>query len=476
MPDLQATVTLRVFDNDTGDEATCLTADLSNGETARHDQASWALGGLAIAALVIAIARSLVNLWRRDTPLIAVERGRATERFVTYVGYLQFVASCGMLTLGYPNVYIAYALNFAWSVGLIYEEPVQIAINDARNQTGGNLDALAGQLVGGTEQLAAQSRSYANAVVQPQQLDSTASMSGLRDLISVFSSQMQSSASRLAKRQNIGADPGSADEVQNVGDVIIVDAVNYGIPSYTTHLAISPYNSFFTIFINVLFLVCIFVVVVAVLTFPFLLLYRRRRGGGDSKGRFRLGFDLLRANGLRLLLIILFPIFTFAFYTWISAESWLPIFLSAISVAALAAGYIFHAVATLIDRRRAAASGNYLQDFGGHSTPLWNIFRPDRWWFFLVLNCGTLLRALFLGFAQGHGWVQSIAHLIIEILEFVAICVFLPFNSRSSNGTRITVQIARFASAAILVALNESLPLTGLIRCVVRSSLAPEPH
>lgn len=97
VPDLDAYAQVILVNQNTGEEALCLGATLSNGKTVYDRRVQWAVGGLTIAAFIGALIHSF---W----PLSPYKSG-PEWRFATVLSYFQHVAICGFLSLDYPIVY-----------------------------------------------------------------------------------------------------------------------------------------------------------------------------------------------------------------------------------------------------------------------------------------------------------------------------------------------------------------------------------
>lgn len=216
IPDLEATAIVRLVDNSDGSEAACLKVSLSNGLTTRQTGAQWALGGVALLALLVG-------------------SGRRKERLLQIFTFFQFCATSGMLSIQYPLVLTSFTSNFSAYLGLIYIESFQLGINSLRKRTGGNLAGLGGSLVGGTNQ---------------QQLAMT-----------------------MVKRQMMPA-MNSAIAIPSVSPDM--GAIPYGIPTYTTALVIAPANAFMTTFFTFLLLVALLLSVSLLLALPLYEVARRR--------------------------------------------------------------------------------------------------------------------------------------------------------------------------------------------------------
>lgn len=130
IPDLEAYAQLTLIEVGTGTVKACVQATLSNGWSIHQPAVEWATGGLALGALLSAI-------WQSVRP-----EAIAPYRFLDLMYLYQAIATTGFLSLNYPVVYRAYALNFAWAMGLIStssSSALQNSINNMRALTGGTM-------------------------------------------------------------------------------------------------------------------------------------------------------------------------------------------------------------------------------------------------------------------------------------------------------------------------------------------------
>lgn len=97
VPDLDAYAQIILINQETGGEALCLGATLSNGHTVYMDAVRWSIIGMTIFAFIVALVHSF---W----PLSPYKSG-PEWRFATILSYFQHVALCGFLSLDYPLVY-----------------------------------------------------------------------------------------------------------------------------------------------------------------------------------------------------------------------------------------------------------------------------------------------------------------------------------------------------------------------------------
>ncbi|GAA5871275.1 hypothetical protein JCM3774_000898 [Rhodotorula dairenensis] len=423
IPDLEATATVRLVRVSDGSEAACLRVDLSNGLTVRHGWVSWILGGLVLICVLLStlwflagtLAYPAASLVAPASPLAAnaawAALGRRKERLFLVFSLYQFVATTGLLSLRYPNVYASWTGNYAWSLGLIRETPVANAIDELRNNTGGNLTRLAGTsgLVGGTEAL----RSIFSNTVQKE--PSIASVLGSAVLTAVIDGLVSGSAAansattslaarsvrtasslvpHFNKRQaatGVQAAALPVPVVQNQPDPYNI--VHTGIPKWLVSLDISPYDGFMVVFFNFLFLcaIAIALILLGAAVWALLRFASRRRANkrrralgislaedekrgisgtdsGDGRrrrfGRVRGVFHgpfwtVVRANTLRLLMISWYPILLFTFYQWTlgSSDSYAPIVLSVFTAVFTTAAILILAIRFVILARRALRPG-----------------------------------------------------------------------------------------------------------------------
>ncbi|KAI5477916.1 hypothetical protein MNV49_005809 [Pseudohyphozyma bogoriensis] len=444
IPDLQATAYVRLVSVETGDEAACLKVDLSNGLTTRHTYVTWALVAIVLLSIAVSVLGGLINLVKG----YPVELGRRKERLVHIFSWYHFVVLSGILSLDYPIVFSSFVANFAWSVGLVSEKPIQQGIDDLRQRTGGNLTQLAGNLVGGTEALT--QRSVERAL-------------GER----AWEDMLASATTSLVKRVS------SNYEVPTVSENDTVNAVAQGIPHYLTNLNISPYNGFMTVFIQFLFLLCIFIALVLVLAIPFFVVERiaRRREWEKRLSRGGAG-SLVRANALRVLLIAWPPLLTFTFFQWTlgKSDSWAPIVLSVFTIIFTTASLLFLSLRLFLIIRRNSRSS--LLALAGPYAPFWNQFRESRWWFYLPTLLVVFIDTFFVVFAHGHSWRQTIGLVIVEGLFFISQCVFTPYTKKTTNGIHITLQILRLVILGCLMALDSSWNMNEIVRVAISIVIA----
>ncbi|GAA5880578.1 hypothetical protein JCM16303_005437 [Sporobolomyces ruberrimus] len=134
------------------------------------------------------------------------------------------------------------------------------------------------------------------------------------------------------------------------------------------------------------------------------------------------------------------------------------------------------------------AVGELLSVGGASYAPFWNAYKCRSrkttagrksqwkgrgWWFGLIeLVLVPFVTALFVAFAHASGWTQTIALLVIQSLLFLALCIWTPYEDKSSNATHIFLAIWRVVVAGALIVFNESIGLNEIVRVAVGAVLA----
>lgn len=239
IPDLEGFAQLTLTEVGTGAVKACVQATLGNGWSAHQRAVEWTMGGVAIAAALVSFG---VSLFFADSIL--------PFRFLDLIFLFQTIASSALLSLNYPSVYRAFALNFSWALGLFpasESSPIQRSINSMRHRTGGS---LADAAQGGAVQFVNRRLSPYNNAVALARRDASIVNLLKRAAVNVIS---------LVTRQSRQTIKGEVQTVTN-DSVNVLDA---GLPIYVNSLHIATGNAFMTVFICALMLFAIGLTIVA---------------------------------------------------------------------------------------------------------------------------------------------------------------------------------------------------------------------
>lgn len=451
IPDLEAYAQLSLTEVNTGALKACVQATLSNGWSAHQVGVEWATGGLALLALLSAV-------WFSVTP-----DSLLSFRFLDLFYLYQWAASTALLDLNYSSVYIAFATNFAWALGLLSasaNSPIQLAINNMRHLTGGTMaDASGGSAV-----------AYVNRKLSPYNAAAAMFVSGTSQLLEINQELVLiGSNSTLANY----ASP-ATEQLDSAGTVQLVtssssNVLQAGIPIYVNYVGIATANAFMTMFLMALMVFAIFLVAVAIgYGIVAYIAPRSREKAGflpDLRERYT---ALARAWLLRLCLIAFPPVTIFAMYQWTLADSWLSILLSVLCLS-LVGGYLSYCLFLIVRLAVRGTSSTLYADpkFLTSGAPLFALYRPERYYAALPLLVATLLKAILTAFAHANGEVQIIFILVVEVGVLATLIVLRPHKTRGADILVTYLAITRVVCTGLLVSFVEAIGLGAIPRVII---------
>ncbi|KAF7361960.1 Flavin carrier protein 2 [Mycena venus] len=455
IPDLEAYAQLTLIEVGTGEVKACVQATLSNGWSTRQPGVEWGTAALALFTLLVAA-------WQSTNPYAVLP-----YRFLDLLHFYQSIAATALLSLNFPLLYRAFAVNFAWAMGLISSSSskLQHSIDNMRALTGGHLaNSSSAAAVG----LIDRKISPWNTNIVTPTLSSPLTQSLLAD-----TSANKSAPTNLRLAFGAFQQLSAVDEVQTVTD----DSSNVlqaGIPIYVNSIHIATANAFMTIF-----LVCLIAVVIAlgIVGLLYGLLYAANRfGWGKEQTRYRLKSSFpayIRAWGLRLALIALSPIMIFVFNQWSLKDSWLSILLSVLTFLAISAAVLYPVYLTLRLARRESPNAleSNLEHLATHG-PLYAQYRTPRYYFFLPLLIAAFVKAVVIAAGQGSGMAQVVVFMIVELFIVAAHIVLKPYNSRGGDVFSTYLAIVRLVCTGCMIAFVESVEVAAIPRVAIGAVVA----
>ncbi|CAO1621093.1 unnamed protein product [Parajaminaea phylloscopi] len=414
IPDLEAIATLSLTSSSTGQVVDCVQVTLTNGHTARQSGAKWASVGLALFALFSSLLHSCIGQ----------SVGAAQWRVVDVMLSIQHIAVTALLSLNFPSVFVSYAVNFAWSLGLVDISSLQKSITSTRAATGGHTGAQFGNAL--TAQTAL------NAVNAAVQLDAAVANGGSVNLASTLANKLFSVgtsadgsghaieetqvastalssiaghfapamkrgveavegtlaeaivanrtllASRAAKYAPNTGPNGTPITTSSSGTLPIVlnSTDNYGgVDLFVQKANIAPDNAFATVLVSMFIFIAI-IVGALLLTLGIAWLFRlatRRSEGSVSHWAHRVtrpsGFAPVVAATAGRALLVIFPAYIiFAFYQWKHGDSWVPTMLAAVFLAFLVISIIVFFAPLFKEARRSSPETFY---YSKHESPVY---------------------------------------------------------------------------------------------------------
>ncbi|TFK25233.1 TRP-domain-containing protein [Coprinopsis marcescibilis] len=449
IPDLEGFAQFTLVETSTGNVRACIQATLSNGWTAHQSAAEWGSGAAAIAALIVSV---IVTLWAPES--------LAPFRFLELMYLFQTIASTGLLSLNYPVVYRAFALNFAWALGLFptsESSVIQDSINSLRHRTGSQLaDSKSGSVV-----------QFVNRKLSPYNNDEAVTSSGSSGIGGLFRRSTEglalSGPNALWKRSGLNG------EVQTVtpNSDNVLDA---GLPIYVNSLHVSVSNGFMTVFLCGLMLFGLAVALLAIGYGVHILVKKRaeKKNAKPEESTFNY-LSFARSWILRIALICFGPLLIFIFYQWTLRDSWATILLSVLCLVAFIGliGYPIFTIFRFVRRNSASelySSGNQILAADG---TLYSQYRASRFFFFTPLLAATLVRAMAIAFAKSNAEAQISLMIIAEVMVIGSTIALKPYQTRGGDIFSTYLAVVRLICTGLLIAFLQRLEVKPIPRVVI---------
>ncbi|KAJ7497191.1 hypothetical protein FB451DRAFT_1210438 [Mycena latifolia] len=459
VPDLEAYAQLTLIEVGSGEVKACVQATLANGWSTRQSAVEWATAGLALFALLVAA-------WQSTGPHAVVP-----YRLLDLLHFYQTIAATAFLSLNYPSLYRAFAVNFAWAMGLVSSpnSKLQSSIDTMRALTGGNMaNSSSGSAVG----LVDRRLSPWNANLEIPSASNSYAQLFLADT-SDIAAPTNLTFSRLAFGGLQQLSTADGQQVQTVTD----DSSNIlqaGIPIYVNSLHIATANAFMTTFLICLIIVAVALTLAGLVYAALYAANRSRLGTEEARQRLKSAYPAyIKAWGLRLGLICLPPLTIFIFYQWTLKDSWLSILLSVITFLAIWGLILYPIYLTLrlASRDSPDALESDLEHLSSHG-PLYAQYRTPRYYFFLPLLIATFVKAVVIAAGQGSGMAQVVVCIVVELAVVVAHILFRPYNSRGGDVFSTYLSIVRLVCTGLMIAFVESVGVAAIPRVAIGAVIA----
>lgn len=503
VPNLEAVATVELKDTN-NNVVGCVQATLSNGKTTYQPAAKWAVLGVFALAVVSSVLHTS----------LASSLGAAQWRIVDVFTTIQHIPMAALLTLNYPQVFLEFARNFAWSIGLIDIPAIQRSILSTREKTGGAKDGTFGALLqaeSGKQFNPFTSAGVASGASSAYTTPSTFSFLALPPgapgaeqtntsssiayaAYSQLSEPVRFHMTNLGKRQIYAPYTGPGGQIeQNVGsNYLPVISPNTPPPVGLGYFAelndISPASAFLTVLVSLAMLfAALLAICLAVFVFAGILRLAtwRRRGRvavWSSRLTGRSFFGMFCRPLFGRFVAATFQVYlVFAFWQWLRGDSWVPDLLAAILLVVYLAGIALIYVPVFVASRKLgkdelfygstppANAGKAARRWGAIAHP----FRPRFFWFGLVFLLVYFLRACFISFAQGRGYGlrQSIGLAATDLLFFLSLCICRPGRDKTSDFVMIFLLVFRVLSWGICIALTPLADIETIPRVVLGFAL-----
>ncbi|KAL5596771.1 hypothetical protein BROUX41_006545 [Berkeleyomyces rouxiae] len=447
IPDIAAVARLELT-SDSNAVAACIQSQVTNGKTINVAAVSWAATGIAGAALIVSgISAISASVAAGGT---AVGTASPSPSFVQVVGWMQGIAMNGMLSVNYPPVYRSFTQNFAFTTGLVGWDKVQIAIDNFRERTGGNLTA------DGVE--------------------------ALRNTTLVFADGSRQEASSSTRRSiELVSRTIAARDSEESG---AFDEAVSGIRAFVEKFSVPQSNTFMTILL-VMAIVILSIVVGILLVKVILEVWALYGNFPKSLSGFRQHYWGSIARAVTSLVLLLYGVWVlYCVFQFTRGDSWAAKALAGVTLALFTAllGYFtwkIWRVARDLKKNDGDVDDLYdKKDLWVKYSIFYESYRKAYWWVFVPTIVYAFVKGLTLAGMDGKGRSQTAMQLIVEAVMLVLLLWSRPYERRSGNVINIIIQVVRVLSVAcILVFVQEfgisqtTQTVTGLALVIVQSVL-----
>lgn len=452
IPDLDGEAKLELNNTATGDSVACFQSSISNGKTTKLKSVTYVSAGIAAGALAISGVSTLAGA------------SVSSVGFADVLSWTQAMAMNGMMSVSYPSVYSSFSQNFAWSSGLISWQGMQDTIDSFRDRTGGNTSYSSYTLT------------QESTIVDYQ--------SGALILLNSTSDDDETDLSRLVKRISLdGIDLSSGNGTGSDGSTTVLAKVA-GIARFLEHIMIPNANSFMTVLL--FFAIAMAAVVVIILLFRiFIEIWGNFRELPKSIESLRHRYwTFLSSTVIRIIIILYGTWVLYCLYQFKLGDSWACQLLAGITLGIFSIILLGFTVRIFVLARRASKSAGGIDELYEHQPWIrryglfYGQFKTQYWWFFVPVLGVAVARSAFIALADGHGMVQVIGQLVVEVILVFALLVLRPFNRRSGNVINVIISVVRIASLICVLIFVEELgvaaettTIVGVVLIVIQAVL-----
>lgn len=461
-----------------GQNIACYQTAVSNTKTFAVPAVSWIAAGIAGAALVVGGLGALSAAGAGAAAGTGVASPSPT--FGEVIFYFQGIAQSGMLSVDYPSAYRSFTQNFAFSTGLVGIQPFEVAIDNFRASTGGNLTGDSVQSLQNTTLV------YTH---QGQAQNSKRSLEGAgaffhNALLAIRDNSMTTSINGSSTTMGDGSAPAQNSTEPPTKQQKFVS----GIEGYANALAVPNGNTFMTALL--IFAIILAAVIAGILLFKVILEAWSLFGNFPKKlTSFRKNYWWLIAKTVTNLILLLYGVWVlYCVYQFRLADSWAAKALAAVTLLIFTAVLVFFAVrifmiAHKFKKLEGNSEGLYKhKDTWRKYSIFYDNFKKGYWWMFVPAIIFMFAKGVVLAGASGdssnHSLAQTAALLIVDSLMFLLLLVVRPYEMASGNWINIVVQAIRVISCVCILVFVEQLgfsqttkTVTGVALIVVQASM-----
>lgn len=461
VPDIAAQARLELTSLDSGDNVACIESQVTNGKTFKVAAVPYVAAGVAGAALLVTGASAAGAVMGGYS---AGAGGAPSPSFIEMFGWFQSIAMNGMMSVNYPPIYRSFANNFGFSAGLISWTPLQVAIDDFRARTGGDLSR------DGVDVL------RNSTLVFPD--GSVASDSGVlkvRRALGVF-------ATLIPREFDTAIDNGASGD--NSTSLTNMPMTVSGISAYVQQLSVPKSNTFMTVLL-VIAIVIASIVVGILLVKVILEIWALFGNFPKALAGFRTHYWGSIARTITSLILLLYGIWVmYAVFQFTQGDSWAAKTLAGVTLAIFTGILIFFSwriwnIVRKLKETEGTMSGLYDdKDHWVKYSLFYDAYKKSYWWIFVPTIIYMLIKGCTLAVADGHGMAQAITLLVVEACMLVLLLWSRPYERRSGTIINIAIQVVRVLSVVCILVFVEEFGIaqttqtvTGVVLIAAQSTL-----
>ncbi|KOS48456.1 hypothetical protein ACN38_g650 [Penicillium nordicum] len=455
IPDLDGQAKLILKSKGVEKNVACIESGLTNGHSTNVGAVKYASAGIAAGALALSGVSAISSAGTVGSP-------SSSPGFGDVMGWFHSMATNGMLSVAYPQVYRSFSSNFMWSTGMIPWPGLLQSIDKFRASTGGNLTT--------------ESYDYLKNSSMTQSSSSSNTTKRSWDYTIEFGTMVARSVETSAD-DSVSNDSSSSDDGESSSKVNDLKQV-------AQELMVPSADVFMTVLL--IFAIVIAVVVVGILLLKVILELWALYGNFPNKlADFRKDYWGLMARTITNMILVLYSIWVlYCVYQLRKGDSWAAKLLAAITLSLFTALLLFFAIRIVyMARKYKKAEGDIDSLYEDKETwkkysLFYDNYKKDFWWLFIPVIVYALVKGCIIAGGEGHGLFQSAGQLACEILLLGLLVWSRPYATKASMGINMAVQVVRVLSIACVLVFVEELGLsqttktvTGIVLIVVQSTL-----
>jgi hypothetical protein len=449
-PDLDAKV--RVFINMTdgseiGTSVACVEADFSNGKTVDLLGVKWATA--IVAGLALVSSAIVSGLGHQNAA------AHVASNALSLFGYFQAQAMLGLTGVPLPPVVMAWTQDFQWSMGIIRVSFMQDIFTWYQRATGGTPSTIFDSLTTVSVQVEKRAVEFAEAGMGLAKR----SLAMLpTSIVEPMSAVMKRD---LLKRSNIQTSSGSY--------------IVYGIQRVAFKAGIESTNLFMTGLVFFCLLVLFTTIAVAGFKGFCEMAVKRKWMPNDRFLEFRNGWLTVLKGIMFRLTLIGFPQMTIlCFWEFTQNDSPALTVLAVFFLVGMSVTLGWAAFKVIMIARRSVTMHHnpaYILFSDPQALNKWGFlyvqFRASAYYYIVPVLGYTIVKAMFVSFAQDKGTVQAVAFIILEAAMLISASVLRPWMDKKTNSFNIAICAMNFVNSLFLMIFTESFNQPPLVTGVV---------